>query len=205
VAELLAEDDVAEHPRSTIASSVDADGKRARLRQLRAFVAGYQTCWIEAPRGDRPTDKDWMGSAEILQHLPSVAAAAVPLLRQGLRGKEFLWRLEVARALGRVGPAAAAAVPDLRRLTHSDFSPDRICAAEALWRIERRQREVLPLLVAAMKSPSSRVRGMAARALLVVENDEPGLLDADLHEAALKAAELPGVPSTLAIAARLEL
>jgi HEAT repeat protein len=61
-------------------------------------------------------------------------------------------RAKAAEILGRMGPAAKAAAPDLADVLRGSDNPARVQAALALWRIDRRNEEVIPVLVGALKS-----------------------------------------------------
>jgi HEAT repeat protein len=96
---------------------------------------------------------------------PFRVRALEALARLGLRSEEvtsipvrMLWddaqaRAKAAEVLGRMGPTAKPAIPDLLDVLRGSDNLARVQAALALWKIDHRTEEVIPVLVAALKSP----------------------------------------------------
>jgi HEAT repeat protein len=82
----------------------------------------------------------------VLKELGPRARVAVPALARALQGEDWLFRSNVAYALGAIGPEAETAAPALEALLRDEKLSVRVEAARALWRI-RRDRAAVPALL----------------------------------------------------------
>ncbi len=90
--------------------------------------------------------------------------AALPALREDLKGRDAERQLQAVTLLGKIGPSASAATPDLIDvLTHSKDPQVKVCAVESLTRLNAT--EATPHLLGEIKHSDARVRAVAIRAV----------------------------------------
>jgi HEAT repeat protein len=101
-----------------------------------------------------------------LQWTGAEGAAAVPEMRALLaRTTDEDLMAEIAKTLGRIGPAADAAVPDLVKLLDKKAMWPRYCAAEALGRMGPAAVPALPKLVPLTRDRDREVAAVAVEAV----------------------------------------
>jgi len=101
-----------------------------------------------------------------LQWTGAAGAAAVPEMRALLaRTTDENLMAEIAKTLGRIGPAADAAVPDLVKLLDKKAMWPRYCAAEALGRMGPAAVPALPKLVPLTRDRDREVAAVAVEAV----------------------------------------
>ncbi|HEY8506384.1 MAG TPA: HEAT repeat domain-containing protein, partial [Gemmataceae bacterium] len=105
------------------------------------------------------------------------AEAAVPALREMLKGPGLAERQMAASLIGQIGPAARAAIPDLVELLK-----DRNTSGTAVTALGRLGPDAVPALLGALESGEGQVRAEAVRAL--------GMLGRDARAAAPHLAKL---------------
>jgi HEAT repeat protein len=93
------------------------------------------------------------------------AAAALPVLAEGLADADADTSESCARALRELGPAAKGAAPALTRALQSPNQQLGLLAAEGLVRAGADAQAVLPVALRGLKSPSPDLRARAARLL----------------------------------------
>ena len=100
----------------------------------------------------------------LLEPLPKLGSAAVPLLLEFLTEEEAEWKCWSARSLAKIGAEAKDAVSALTKLL-SHANPDvRLDAASALWRIQK-DPAVVPVLAALLQEKARYLAEPAAEIL----------------------------------------
>lgn len=136
-------------------------------------------------------DPDGPFRAQAALALGSVAALpakTIPTLILALKDRDVEVKKASCRGLANFGPQAAKAGDPLSELIRKDPDPSvKVCAAYALGRINPESKEVVPLLVDALKNGDAGVRALAAEALGQVYQTKdavPELMEALKDEAA---------------------
>ncbi len=126
--------------------------------------------WPELPKlqeGD-----ELMARSALLHALPRMGAAAVPLLREVVRGHFSYQPIEAARALGELGPAARDALPDLVERFRDCADVWEFALAQSIFQIESDPRRALEVLCERWRSKVGEVEAAEAEAMKQAAEEE---------------------------------
>jgi HEAT repeat protein len=131
--------------------SITRDVAAEALRNFGPKARGVVPKLLKALKGEKGYRRDTAISC--LGRLGLEADKVVPVLVEAV-GEPQPTRNYALHALGDFGPGAKAALPKLQEVLRDPSPLTRLSAARAVWKVSRQSKDVLPVLLAALKDTS---------------------------------------------------